>query len=89
MKGFVGIKFLLTHGSFLQIVVEENEGKSLVELWRKGALSNEHFGGTNAFGSWAVKISEIIGIHTMPIDVQGSVGPAALRGGGLYGRSGV
>lgn len=89
MKGFVGIKFLLTHGSFLQVVVTEEDAKDIIEKWRKHELQDGSFSSTNAFGTWAVKGNAIIGVHTMPLEQQPVVGPQPGRGPSFNFKSGA
>lgn len=68
---WIGLRFILEHGSFLQVVTTASEAAQLIQDWASGQARLKDrltFHGTNQFGSWAVKTDSIRGIHTFSLE---------------------
>ena len=63
----VGLRFLLTYGSFMIVVVTEQEAGNYLDGWARGKLPNV-IGGTSQYGVWAVDIKSVVGFHTVPLE---------------------
>lgn len=77
---FAGLQFLLKGGAFVQVVLPEHEVRTIVDVWKNGALgrnSNGIVGEAVSIGpdgtvrSWAVKVDDIIAIHTIEVPALG------------------
>ncbi len=62
----VGLRFLLTHGSFMDIMMTEDQARQVVKSWASGEfrLRDKQI---MTGDIWAVKMDEVIGIHTYEI----------------------
>ena len=89
MNKFTGLQFLLTYGAFVRIMVPEEEAKQIIAGWQQGSLK-PIIAGTNQYGSWAIKVEQIQGIHTVDTAPQ-PVQPGAIHPPGLLrpGASGI
>lgn len=68
---FVGLRFLLQHGAFLQVAVHQEEAKKIIHGFIKEEL-NSIIGAANELGSWSVRVHDVVAIHTIPLEaVQG------------------
>ena len=73
----VGLRFLLQYGAFLQVAVPAEEARKVIHGFIKEEL-NPIIGAANDLGSWSVRIHDIVGIHTIPLEaVQGQQVPPA------------
>ncbi len=85
---FVGLQFLLDFGAFVRILVPEEEARQIIQGWQVGSLK-PIVAGTNQYGSWAVRVDKIQGIHTADTNLQnvqpGSIHPPGLFRPGAYG----
>lgn len=72
MNKFVGLRFILSHGSFLQVVTTEELARSYIDGWINSRLSSAigEVGTVTPAGkqSWAVLTCDIKGVHTFDLE---------------------
>ena len=66
---FTGLKFILEFGSFIQVIIPEDEAKQIILAWKAGKLepvigSHNQQGPGGFSGGWAVRVDTIRAIHT-------------------------
>jgi len=72
----LGIKFMLRDGHFLAMILPETEVRQIVQNWQAETyklLGKAFIGGTTAEGVWALRIEDVVGMHSFdPSQVQSS-----------------
>ncbi len=63
----VGLRFLLQHGSFLNIATHEAHARELVRQWIAGKNNLIMGDGDFKAGPWGVKADTIVGMHTFDL----------------------
>ena len=72
---FVGLRFLLQHGAFLQIKVPKQEAEQIVGGFIQDSLPPV-IGSADAQGLWSVRVHDVVAIHSVPLEaVQGQQAP--------------
>ena len=63
----IGLRFLLPHGAFLQIATTEVEASNLVRNFIQDNISPV-VGKLDSINCWGIRTSDIVAIHTVPLD---------------------
>lgn len=64
---FVGLRFLLQHGAFLQIQVPKQEAEQIVGGFIQDKLPPV-IGSTEVRGLWSLRIHDVVAIHAVPLE---------------------
>ena len=76
----VGLRFVLEHAAFIQVVVPEAEACRIIQSWIGGTLKPIIGNADLVDGGWAVRTTAIIGIHKL--EEMGSAQSPALNPAG-------
>lgn len=75
----VKLVFLLRGPLWMQVVEEEKKANELVSQWQAGQLPPKIAGHHPIYGTWGAITSEIVALHTMPVDQQNPNAPGVPR----------
>jgi hypothetical protein len=72
---YIGLRFLLTYGSFINIPFNVNEAREVIDKWASGwykLKGHDFLTGCDPVAGvrYAIRISEIIAIHTIDLNQQ-------------------
>ncbi len=89
----VGIRFLLSHGHFIQAALPEAEALDIVKKWNERyyhvkEVETIHGRCHDSGSHWTVEVSDIRAIHTFTFQ-QAPLGPPPLPGQSYLGLSGI
>lgn len=86
---FIGLKLILADMAFIQVIVTEKEAITMIDNFINNKYdSSSILGGSNQFGSWAVKVEYVQAIHTVSLQEQSpTFVPGKSLNTGKYGMS--
>lgn len=75
----VGVKFILTDASFLTVLVPLQRAIEIVQGWGHGTLPAilSHLPETGGMDAWAVRVADVVAIHTTDPRMTAPQGQAA------------
>lgn len=74
---YIGLKFILGSGNFIQVIIPEDDAKNIVMQWMNGQLEQASVSGiignvnaSSPYGSgmWCLKVSAIEAIHSFDLE---------------------
>ena len=87
MQGLLGLNIKLTGGHYILAVLKATEAEAIWDGYRLGTLKEVIGGRTVAVPGladsicWSVRVKDVVGLHTMPVEAISAVqAPAADNG---------
>ena len=71
MHKMIGVRFMLEGTSFIMAVMPDEEAKQIINGFINGSLKKVV---GNVQGGWAIRVDDIQGIHTVPLEQMGQMG---------------
>jgi hypothetical protein len=91
MRGLVGLKFILAHQIYLIASMPKNEAELIMHQWKSGAHKLKDIqviSGYCTIGKmdWALRISDIMGMHTVELIEEPQTQPQLTHSGLVLSR---